>query len=595
VHPVPEPRLLQTRSLDAPVTFAAPRDRMTWEARASALRRQILAAAGLWADPALQPRRPPAAEIFEARLHPELGYSVEKVCLESLPGHLVTGNLYRPLGLTGPRPAVLNPHGHWPGGRLHHDALGSTAMRCIALARMGYVALCHDMVGYGDSAGLPHAWDGPRPWLWGAGALGLQLWNAIRALDLLCGLPDVDGGRIGCTGESGGGTQTFLLTAVDPRVRVAAPVNMVSAHMQGGCACENAPGLRLDTGNVEIAALCAPRPLLLVSATGDWTADTPAVEFPAIASVYGLFGARERVATVQVDAPHNFNGQSRQAVYRFLSRWLPAGPAAAGWQDAEQGVAGPDPDADLRVFARRPAPQRPEGEAAVRAVVTALAAPPDGGALDWLLAANGIGPVAPAAVVARDAGPDTLWLGRRGCAERFVARRSDPAAPVRLLAADGTRWGIWPFGTGPGAPWAASGRAAGTAFFLCYNRSDAAWQAQDVLTALAWQGGRVAGLEADAGCAVAAALARAVAGAAIGHLKLAIGPEWADPDPEAPWLAPRAYLPGALRAGGLGGLLALAAPAPIDIEAGEAAGCPALQAAAAAYARVGASTAWRVR
>ena len=155
---------------------------------------------------------------------------------------------------------------------------------------------------------------------------GLQLWNSLRAVDFLCALPDVDPARIGCTGESGGGTQTFLLTAVDERIAVAAPVNMVSTHMQGGCLCENPPLLRIATTNVEIAALAAPRPLLLVSATGDWTCNTPRVEFPAIHAIYQLFGAGERVATVQIDAGHNYNQASREQVYPFFARWLAGEP-----------------------------------------------------------------------------------------------------------------------------------------------------------------------------------------------------------------------------------------------------------------------------
>src|SRR5258705_227452 len=91
----------------------------------------------------------------------------------------------------------------------------------------------------------------------------------MRVIDFLQSLPDVDAERIAVTGASGGGTQTFLVSAVDPRVKVAAPVNMISAIMQGG-ACESAPGLRLGTFNVEIGALMAPRPLLMVSASAEW-------------------------------------------------------------------------------------------------------------------------------------------------------------------------------------------------------------------------------------------------------------------------------------------------------------------------------------
>ena len=131
---------------------------------------------------------------------------------------------------------------------------------------------------------------------------------------------------IGATGESGGGTQTFLLAAVDERVAVAAPVNMISLHMQGGCLCENPPGLRLDTTNVEIAATIAPRPLLMISATGDWTAETLEVEYPAVRAIYALSGAEDRVARRPVQRRHNYNKDSREAMYAWMARWLQHAP-----------------------------------------------------------------------------------------------------------------------------------------------------------------------------------------------------------------------------------------------------------------------------
>ena len=108
--------------------------------------------------------------------------------------------------------------------------------------------------------------------------MGLQTWDSIRALDFLESLPDVDGRLLACTGESGGGTQTFMLGAVEDRLAAQAPVVMVSHTMQGGCLCENAPGLRVEYSNMEIAAAAAPRPQVLVAATGDWTKDTLTVE-----------------------------------------------------------------------------------------------------------------------------------------------------------------------------------------------------------------------------------------------------------------------------------------------------------------------------
>lgn len=613
-----DPRLLETRTLDTPVAPPKWAELSQWEARAAALRTQVLAAAGIWADPSAGARTPPRAEVFERRDHPDLGYSVEKVFFESLPGYFVTGNLYRPLPGGGRRrAAVLHPHGHAEHGRLQHDQLFSPAMRGITFARMGYVALTYDMAGYGDNLRIPHRWGGPREWLWGATPLGLQLWNSMRALDFLSGLPDVDPERLGCTGESGGGTQTFLLTAVDPRVRVSAPVNMISLHMQGGCVCENAPGLRLDTNNVEIAALAAPRPMLMVSATGDWTVRTPQLEYPAVAAIYALYGAQDRVSTVQMDAPHNYNRASREAVYPFFARWLPPLPEG-GPPDvpSEDDVPGPDAEADLRVFSRRAWPACPEGEAAVANVTAwfrsraedaleAFGAEDAAGVqrlraalLPYLQGVTGVQGVTRQEVAERADG-HRIWLGRRGRQERFAVLRVTGevgGAPAWIVAPDGATYAIFPFGTGAAeTPWARSGRAADAEFFVGYNRADAAWRAQDLLTALAWAGGRVQALGARADCAAAAALARAVAcGDAVGALDVTLGPEWAAEDLESPWLAPGNYLPGVLRAGGLAGLLAMGAPGPIRVRAGGALGRGSLRGVRALYAAMGAAEACAV-
>jgi dienelactone hydrolase len=148
------------------------------------------------------------------------------------------------------------------------------------------------------------------------------LWNSIRILDFLSSLPEVDAERLACTGESGGGTQTFVLYAVDDRLKVAAPVCMVSSYMQGGCNCENAPVLRIDTHNTEIGATMAPKPLILVSVTGDWTSHTPDVEYPAIRSVYELYGATDKLRNVHFDAGHGYNLNMREAVYPWFAKWL---------------------------------------------------------------------------------------------------------------------------------------------------------------------------------------------------------------------------------------------------------------------------------
>ena len=293
--------------------------REVWLERAAFLRKQILASAGLLPLPEKTPLN---AEVF-GKLERE-GYSVEKVLIETLPGFYLGGNLYRPLGRRGPFPGVVSPHGHWQYGRLENSEQVSVPGRCISLARQGFVVFCYDMIGYNDTNQVPHHWGGQREALWSIGPMGIQLWDSIRAVDFLSSLPDVDASRIACTGASGGGTQTFMLMAVDERIKVAAPVNMISASMQGGV-CENAPNLRAghrDFSNMVVAALMAPRPLLLVSASGDWTKNTPAEEFPAIRSIYKLLGAEQNVESIQVNAPHNYNKQSREAVYKFFNARL---------------------------------------------------------------------------------------------------------------------------------------------------------------------------------------------------------------------------------------------------------------------------------
>ena len=301
-------------SLDTPRTFPRITSREEWRERASEIREHILVSTGLWPMPEKTPLN---AKVF-GRLERD-DYSIEKACFESYPGFFVTGNLYRPLGKKGPFPAILCPHGHWGRGRLHSDDTGSIHGRCVSFARQGCVVFSYDMVGYNDSKQVGHSF---KDEVWGASLMGLQLWDSIRAADFLSSLPDIDADRLACTGASGGGTQTFMLMAVDDRVKVAAPVCMISAHFQGGCECENAPLLRLDLYNVEIGSVMAPRPLVLISATGDWTKNTPTVEYPDIRSIYALFEAEDKVKSVQFDTGHNYNKDSREAVYAWFGKWL---------------------------------------------------------------------------------------------------------------------------------------------------------------------------------------------------------------------------------------------------------------------------------
>lgn len=311
-------RLEQVVCTETHLSFQPQRTLEQWRRRRDALKRQIQIAAGLYPYPEKTPLRP---RIFDEQNYGD--YTVSKFMIESYPGFFVTGNLFRPVGKSGPFPAILNPHGHWDAGRNEMGEDCSVPARCANFAKMGMVAVNYDMVGYQDSRQVTHGFgQSVECQKWAATVLGLQLWNSIRVLDFVDAMPDVDSARIGCTGASGGGTQTFLLAALEERIAAAAPVNMVGLLMQGGCACENAPLLRIDTNNLELVSMIAPRPLLLVGSTGDWTCDLLTVDEPAVRSVYALYGAENRLEKFFHDADHNYNFTARYPVYRFFSRCL---------------------------------------------------------------------------------------------------------------------------------------------------------------------------------------------------------------------------------------------------------------------------------
>ncbi len=358
------------------------KDQAEWERRAEPLRTQTLVATGLWP----MPEKTPLNAMVHGKIERD-AYTIEKVFFASLPGHYVTGNLYRPKNAVQKRPAVLSPYGHWPGGRFiwksdadakkdvdsgaegtMNSARSPLQARCAMLARMGCVVFHYDLLGYCDSSAIKHreGFDDVEATLRLQSQLGLQTYNGIRALDFLASLPDVDPWRIAVTGASGGGTQTILVTALDPRPAVSFPHVMVSMNMQGGCVCENAPLLRVGTNNVELACLFAPKPLG-IGAANDWTKDLETRGLPEAKRIYELFGKPQLVAGKHFDFPHNFNQPSREYMYEWLNKHL-----NLGWESpVKEQPFEPVPPKELVVFDdEHPMPKDALDAAGVRAYMT---------------------------------------------------------------------------------------------------------------------------------------------------------------------------------------------------------------------------------
>ena len=310
-------------------------DRASWDAYAQHARQRIQEGAGL----APWPKRSPLNAVIHSRRTFD-GYSVENVMFESVPGYFVTGNLYRPLNVPPPYAAILSPHGHTPGRVLKPDDYAAQGRfepgmqtRCASLARMGAVVFSIDMFGLDDSIQLVGQDAHRQPF-----AFTIQTWDSTRAIDFLLSLDGVDPKRIGVSGYSGGGTQTFVLTALDPRIAVSVPVAMPSSYFFGGCPCESGMPIHRSAdhfvSNIMIAALAAPRPMLVVSDGKDWTQHTPETEFPFLKRIYAYYGAEQDVANVHlITEGHDYGPNKREAAYHFFAARL--GLNLAAIQDAD--------------------------------------------------------------------------------------------------------------------------------------------------------------------------------------------------------------------------------------------------------------------
>ncbi len=404
----------------------AARTRAEWLARRPALRAILRECLGLDPTPERLPLAPHTAGTLERP-----GYTVARVYWQSWPGVTASGWLYRPRALAGAAPAVLCPHGHWEGGATHPVVQA----RCIALALMGYVVLAVDSVHvYRYDVGVNPA--------------GVMTWNNMRALDFLQSLPEVDGSRLGCVGASGGGQQTMFLMALDDRVRVAAPVASVSYFrrilMTDGhhCPCNHVPGLVRWTDEPEICALFAPRPLLFLSLSGDWTASFGEQELGEIRNIYWLYGQLDRLAHTRFDGPHDFNQPMREAVYAWFNRWL---------REIEEPEAAREPELT------------PEDPAALRA----LDGPPAGDAGFEGAAAYYIerAAVRPTRIEGRDARRN--WQERlRGQLLELLGESSAPPVAAEAVVRAFSRPGVQGFGSNDGKGNGSVGEITGQAVTL---------------------------------------------------------------------------------------------------------------------------------
>ncbi|MEQ1827827.1 MAG: acetylxylan esterase [Pirellula sp.] len=351
-------RLQPLKDLNGYFPYSPPSSLSDWETRKDYVRRQIMVAEGLYPMPTKTP--------LNAVIHGKIDrdeYTIEKVYFESAPGFFVTGSLYRPKNIVGKVPGVMFAHGHWRDARLSLETEETVRKEianggerfvkggrsifqslCVQLARMGCVVWQWDMLSDSDSIQLSreivHTFAKQRPEMnktegWGLyspqsemhlqSIMGLQTWNAVRGLDFMLSLPEVDPERTAITGASGGGTQTMLLAAIDDRIQLSFPCVMVSTAMQGGCTCENASLLRVNTGNIEFAALFAPKPQGMNTAN-DWTKELSTKGFPDLQKIYNTYGKKDNVLLLRGEHfPHNYNAVTRSAFYSFVNKHFKLG------------------------------------------------------------------------------------------------------------------------------------------------------------------------------------------------------------------------------------------------------------------------------
>ena len=279
-----------------------------WEARRDSLRREVRQRLEL--DAFLDSCVLGKPLLSKIRKHD--GYTTQNICIELTPGQHLFGTIYASTK-KGKHALIVCPDGHWPM-RYRKDE----QQRLGTLARMGAVCVDFDLYGWGESEK----------------EVGAEAHHTSRAhvYQAACGYilldwmlknrKDIDPERVGVMGGSGGGTHTVLLSLLDERVTASAPVVHLASHFDGGCPCESGKPVQLAAGGTcepELAAVMAPKPMLIVSDGGDWTSSVPTLEFPYLQRIYGFYDAKDKVRNVHLpNERHDFNENKRQAVHDFF-------------------------------------------------------------------------------------------------------------------------------------------------------------------------------------------------------------------------------------------------------------------------------------
>jgi len=285
-------------------------DEASWEKRKAMLRPELYKALDLSPLPAKPDSKP---IITQKRVYN--GYTVENIAIEILPGLYINGSLYKPLNYKGKIPVMLSPDGHWDKQRYRADC----QIRCATLARMGCMAYSYDLFAWGESL-LQFKSEDHRTSI----AQVVQTLGAIRIIDYLLTLKETDPARLGISGGSGGGSHAVLMAALDPRIKLSAPVVSVSSYFYGGCPCESGMPIHMcggGTDNVELAAMAAPNPQLLITDGKDWTAHMPEHDFPYLQKMYGYYGKSNLVENVHLpNEGHDYGPSKRNALYKFVAK-----------------------------------------------------------------------------------------------------------------------------------------------------------------------------------------------------------------------------------------------------------------------------------